>query len=549
MLLNRIHARNEEIASQAQRHTADRSRHRRSFQTRLWLAGAALCTTLVLVLRDAAVAGRASPLSAPRVRLARVACGDATAAQDRSAGPRRFVLDGRAECASAAAVDAGACVAGGGRAGVARAALSFLAGGADAEKSLRCLPTFLIVGAQKAATGSLSDWLSRHPALRRGDGPAAHRREVHYFDQLPGNGSDAAALEATWRDYLRSFPAVSRDEARAGVATFEKSPSYARFPDALALARHLVPGVHLVVVLRDPVDRAYSAYCHHARHGRFYEVSRPLPRSPAGAVVSAAPRRGCFRAAWTLDEAEGYVGDCAGRGDLAPLACAAAACAPETFDAYVRGATVAKLFLRAPPAPAADDAAGGADAPRFAPAGSPARWAKAPGGAVDVVADGDYAAQLSSIYGHFPRRQVHVLFFDDVVGDPLGVLDELQGRLGLPYHDFEPQLRRRKGRYDVAPLRTSLLDHALDALRPRRRRDAERPPPMAKATRALLRDFYEAPLRRLWRTLRDHGDLHVIPPRSWSDRSDDDAPAPPRFRARRSPRVPSPGAQLTDEVP
>ena len=548
MLLNRIHARNEEIASQAQRHTADRSRHRRSFQTRLWLAGAALCTTLVLVLRDAAVAGRASPLSAPRVRLARVACGDATAAQDRSAGPRRFVLDGRAECASAAAVDAGACVAGGGRAGVARAALSFLAGGADAEKSLRCLPTFLIVGAQKAATGSLSDWLSRHPALRRGDGPAAHRREVHYFDQLPGNGSDTAALEATWRDYLASFPAVSRDEARAGVATFEKSPSYARFPDALALARHLVPGVHLVVVLRDPVDRAYSAYCHHARHGRFYEVSRPLPRSPAGAVVSAAPRRGCFRAAWTLDEAEGYVGDCAGRGDLSPLACAAAACAPETFDAYVRGATVAKLFLRAPPAPAADDAAGGADAPRVAPAGGPARWAKAPGGAVDVVADGDYAAQLSSIYGHFPRRQVHVLFFDDVVGDPLGVLDELQGRLGLPYHDFEPQLRRRKGRYDVAPLRTSLWDHALDALRPRRHRDAEAAPPMAKATRALLRDFYEAPLRRLWRTLRDHGDLHVIPPRSWSDRSDDDAPAP-RFRARRSPRVPSPGAQLTDEVP
>ncbi|KAH8057570.1 [heparan sulfate]-glucosamine N-sulfotransferase [Aureococcus anophagefferens] len=231
MLLNRIHARNEEIASQAQRHTADRSRHRRSFQTRLWLAGAALCTTLVLVLRDAAVAGRASPLSAPRVRLARVACGDATAAQDRSAGPRRFVLDGAPNRVGAAA-RRGACVAGGGRAG-------------------------------KAAAGSLSDWLSRHPALRRGDGPAAHRREVHYFDQLPGNGSDTAALEATWRDYLRSFPAVSRDEARAGVATFEKSPSYARFPDALALARHLVPGVHLVVVLRDPVDRAYSAYCHH----------------------------------------------------------------------------------------------------------------------------------------------------------------------------------------------------------------------------------------------------------------------------------------------
>ncbi|KAH8046127.1 [heparan sulfate]-glucosamine N-sulfotransferase [Aureococcus anophagefferens] len=200
-----------------------------------------------------------------RVRLARVACGDATAAQDRSAGPRRFVLDG-APNARRRAADAGACVAGGGRAGVARAALSFLAGGADAEKSLRCLPTFLIVGAQKAATGSLSDWLSRHPALRRGDGPAAHRREVHYFDQLPGNGSDTAALEATWRDYLR---------ASGG---------------------------------------------HHARHGRFYEVSRPLPRSPAGAVVSAAPRRGCFRAAWTLDEAEGYAATARPRRPIAAAA-------------------------------------------------------------------------------------------------------------------------------------------------------------------------------------------------------------------------------------
>ncbi|KAH8068569.1 [heparan sulfate]-glucosamine N-sulfotransferase [Aureococcus anophagefferens] len=342
MLLNRIHARNEEIASQAQRHTADRSRHRRSFQTRLWLAGAALCTTLVLVLRDAAVAGRASPLSAPRVP-----------------GARR---------------------------------------------------------------------------LRRRDGG-------------PG-------------------PVRGREG-------------------------------------------------HHARHGRFYEVSRPLPRSPAGAVVSAAPRRGCFRAAWTLDEAEGYVGDCAGRGDLSPLACAAGACAPETFDAYVRGAT-------------------------------------APGGAVDVVADGDYAAQLSSIYGHFPRRQVHVLFFDDVVGDPLGVLDELQaapnstiqfdfnGRLGLPYHDFEPQLRRRKGRYDVAPLRTSLWDHALDALRPRRHRDAEAAPPgQGDARSSATTRRRPAPLAHA----RDHGDLRIRGPgRTGATRRR----ALPRAAIA---RVPSPGAQLTDEVP
>jgi len=75
---------------------------------------------------------------------------------------------------------------------------------------LRCLPSFLIVGAQKAATGSLASWLGEHPHLRRGVGPAAHVNEVHYFDQLDGN---ATRPLANWRSYLRAFPAVTPAEA------------------------------------------------------------------------------------------------------------------------------------------------------------------------------------------------------------------------------------------------------------------------------------------------------------------------------------------------
>ena len=129
----------------------------------------------------------------------------AAAAED-GAGNRRFVLQDAGACVTAGAVDAGACVVDGGRAGAFRSLVSSLVGGGG-EKSLRCLPSFLIVGAQKAATGSLSDWLSRHPMLRRGSGPKAHAREVHYFDRLRGNAT--ASVDGTWREYLGAFPRLS----------------------------------------------------------------------------------------------------------------------------------------------------------------------------------------------------------------------------------------------------------------------------------------------------------------------------------------------------
>ena len=128
----------------------------------------------------------------------------------------------------------------------------------------------------------------------------------------------------------KSLPRLSRAEAAAGVATFEKSPSYARFPSALELARYLVPGVHLVVVLRDPVDRAYSAFAHHARHGRFAEMATGTlaPRAPKRAVRSVAPtrKRACDVTVFSLPSAAAYVGDCASSRDVTVLRCASSTC-------------------------------------------------------------------------------------------------------------------------------------------------------------------------------------------------------------------------------
>lgn len=452
------------------------------------------------------------------MRLVRLACGEAPSAD---APASRFVVDGR--CAAAAAVDAGTCVESAASFPLrVRAALGWASGA-----RLVCLPSFLIVGAQKSATGSLADWLGRHPQLRRGVGANGHPNEVHHFDTL----EDGAAPEDTWRAYLDAFPAITSADAASGVATFEKSPSYARFPYALAAAAALVPSAHLVVVLRDPVDRAYSAFGHHARRRRF--ATTP---SETGARSLLKPTETCARPYAVLDDAEaGYGARCATRVRILSDA------DPDAFDGYVRGATVAKFFDGGRASDADDERS---PPPVLDVPGRPGTWAATPEGAIDVVADGDYAAQLERCYENYPPRRIHVLFFDDVVADPLGVLDELQTVLGLPYHDFEPQIRRRKGRFDVVSGKRSFYEslRATFASPPSRRST----PPMADGTRRLLRAFYARPLERLWRTLRDHGDLRVIPPASWGRSADAGDDAAPRFRRRRSPRVARPEA--TDPV-
>ena len=151
-------------------------------------------------------------------------------------GNRRFVLQDAGACVTARAVDAGACVVDGGRAGAFRSLVSSLVGGGG-EKSLRCLPSFLIVGAQKAATGSLSDWLSRHPMLRRGSGPKAHAREVHYFDRLRGNAT--ASVDGTWRDYLGAFPRPSTGQDKGATLANFKALLSRSFSTGCSTSDHL----------------------------------------------------------------------------------------------------------------------------------------------------------------------------------------------------------------------------------------------------------------------------------------------------------------------
>ena len=161
-------------------------------------------------------------------------------------------------------------------------------------ETYHCLPSFVIGGAQKAATGSLAKWLEGHPYLRRGIGDNGHPGEIHYVDAFARNAS-LTDLERTWRSYAARFPALSENEVRTGVLTYEKSPSYLRFHQAPRLLSALLPSCAWIIILRDPVDRAYSAFAHHIRHGRFGVAGRVEITKFHGAfdlhAIGAAPAR------------------------------------------------------------------------------------------------------------------------------------------------------------------------------------------------------------------------------------------------------------------
>ena len=113
---------------------------------------------------------------------------------------------------------------------------------------VRPLPDFLIIGAQKAGTTALYAYLRRHPDVT---GPAW--KEVSFFDRHYTRG-------AAW--YRGNFPI--RRRALVG----EASPSYLFHPLAPERAAALVPHARLIVLLRDPVDRALSHYHHEVVLGR-----------------------------------------------------------------------------------------------------------------------------------------------------------------------------------------------------------------------------------------------------------------------------------------
>ena len=115
------------------------------------------------------------------------------------------------------------------------------------------LPDFVIIGTMKGGTTYLYHLLSQHPLVE----PAAFK-EPHYFDLV----YDDEGVE--W--YRRCFPAPRRKDGRWTI-TGEASPGYIFHPLVPERMAKVIPQARLIAVLRNPVDRTYSAYHHRVRNG------------------------------------------------------------------------------------------------------------------------------------------------------------------------------------------------------------------------------------------------------------------------------------------
>jgi hypothetical protein len=123
---------------------------------------------------------------------------------------------------------------------------------------LRDLPDFLVIGAQRSGTSSLYRYLGQHPCV-----VPSIRKETEYFSREYDQGQ-------AW--YRAHFPTrISRTVASrvrgTTILLFEATPDYLFHPFAAARAARLIPAARIIVMLRDPVARAYSHYRHMLRLG------------------------------------------------------------------------------------------------------------------------------------------------------------------------------------------------------------------------------------------------------------------------------------------
>jgi tetratricopeptide (TPR) repeat protein len=106
-------------------------------------------------------------------------------------------------------------------------------------------PDALIIGAPKCGTTSLMAWLNRHPRVW-----AHPRKELHFFD-------NNWAWGAQW--YASQFPVF---RPGSGIVRLEATPNLFQLPECPGRVKATLPEARLILLLRDPLQRALS-WIHH----------------------------------------------------------------------------------------------------------------------------------------------------------------------------------------------------------------------------------------------------------------------------------------------
>ncbi len=101
---------------------------------------------------------------------------------------------------------------------------------------------FIVCGAQKSGTTALYNIFCEQTNV-----DMSFKKEVHYFD------SDRCIFDLGYRDYHSCFPAL-----KAGKLRGEITPIYMYWKHSLDKISKYNPDIKIIVILRNPIDRAYS---------------------------------------------------------------------------------------------------------------------------------------------------------------------------------------------------------------------------------------------------------------------------------------------------
>lgn len=133
----------------------------------------------------------------------------------------------------------------------------------------RPVPSFLIIGAAKAATTSLSSLLELHP-----EAAIVRPKEPHFF-------SLDAHYRQGWEAYLRLYGHWNGEKAVGDAST-----SYSRIryhPHVIDRIQRHMPGAKIIYMVRHPLKRMESAYAEHMvapRHGGYSSINDAIRRQP-----------------------------------------------------------------------------------------------------------------------------------------------------------------------------------------------------------------------------------------------------------------------------
>ena len=121
----------------------------------------------------------------------------------------------------------------------------------------RVLPNFIIIGAGRAGTTALYSYLIQHPSIipasTENDEPVA---DLHFFEYMISD-------KISW--YKSHFPRKSKNSFITG----EFTSTYMYHKNVPERIFNLIPKIKLIVILRNPIDKAYSTYNQQSHFNEF----------------------------------------------------------------------------------------------------------------------------------------------------------------------------------------------------------------------------------------------------------------------------------------